>query len=128
MAIDLNIPESLPNGNEKPKRVETKVYRVLRDTKLAITIKNLYKNRCQICNLTISLKNNEFYSEAHHIIPLGKHNGADTADNIIVLCPNHHVMMDYGLIKLSLDQIKMHEKHKISQKSIDYHNEIIFIN
>ncbi|EKO3994020.1 hypothetical protein DX541_22410 [Vibrio fluvialis] len=79
-----------------------------------------------MCGLQIQLPNGNLYSEAHHIIPLGTpHNGSDTPENIIVLCPNHHVMCDYGAIELSLEEIKQVSSHSISPKSIDYHNMVI---
>ena len=99
----------------------------MRDANLARQIKILHKNNCQLCDSKIELSNGESYSEAHHIIPIGKpHNEPDTAGNIIVLCPNHHVMCDYGVIKLERSHIKEQAGHKISQESISYHNEKVF--
>jgi hypothetical protein len=38
-----------------------------------------------------------FLREAAHIRPLGApHNGPDTLDNTLCLCPNHHVLFDHG--------------------------------
>ncbi|EOB3575002.1 HNH endonuclease [Vibrio vulnificus] len=116
----------LPNGVEEPGRKYTTTYRVLRDTNLARKLKSLHKNKCQICGCTVTLKDGKSYSEAHHIIPLGKpHNGSDIAGNIIVLCPNHHVMCDYGAIKLNCEEIKQVQGHKLSPNSIAYHNETV---
>jgi predicted restriction endonuclease len=68
---------------------------------LARQLKLLYENRCQICGESITLPNGTRYSEAHHVRPLGRpHHGPDVAGNILVLCPNHHVMLDYGVIAL----------------------------
>jgi len=83
-----------------PQRTKTEIFRVLRDTKLTRELKLLYQNKCQICGTMIKLKNGE-YSEAHHIKPLGKHNGPDSINNIIILCPNHHVEFDYGVIAIN---------------------------
>jgi len=114
----------LPQGVEEPGRKQTTTYRVLRDTNLARKLKSLHKNRCQICGESLKLKDGKTYSEAHHIVPLGKpHNGADVAGNIIVLCPNHHVMCDYGAVSLSIDEIKQVQGHTISDESIIYHNQ-----
>ena len=44
----------------------------------------------------------EYMSEVHHIRPLGKHDGADIIENMIVVCPNHHAMFDRGAITISL--------------------------
>jgi len=33
--------------------------------------------------------------------PLGTpHNGPDVYENIVCVCPNHHVLLDYGVIPL----------------------------
>lgn len=117
------------SGNESPSRVPQETYRILRDTQLARQIKLLHKNKCQLCGEAISLGNGEHYSEAHHIKPLGRpHNGPDVAGNILVLCPNHHVMLDYGVIKLELNKITTHGNHQIQREYIDYHNEYIWKN
>lgn len=111
---------------ELPDRKMTLVYRILRDTQLARTIKLLHKNRCQICGTIISIDDGKTYSEAHHIQPLGKpHNGPDIEGNILILCPNHHSMIDYGGIKLKISDIRKHECHKIDEKYIEYHNQKI---
>ncbi len=116
----------LPTGAEEPGRGYFLTYRVLRDTPLARKIKLLHKDRCQICGEVVSLGDGRTYSEAHHLIPLGApHHGPDTAENIIVLCPNHHVLCDYGAIKLSSVGILSIKGHEISQRSIAYHNEKI---
>ena len=127
-----NTPEASDiedGGNETPQRVTQETYRILRDTQLARQIKLLHKNRCQLCGEAIVLSNGESYSEAHHIKPLGRpHNGPDVAGNIIVLCPNHHVMLDYGVIKLEINKVTPHENHKIQNEYIEYHNSNIWQN
>lgn len=111
----------------QPDRVETTVYRVLRDTSLARDLKLLYNHRCQICGDALEISNGEYYSEAHHIKPLGNpHNGPDIAENIIILCPNHHVLCDYGAIELDISDITMIDGHYISIEFIDYHNKNIY--
>jgi hypothetical protein len=117
----------LPEGVEEPGRAYSLTYRVLRDTVLARKIKVLHQDLCQFCGTAVRLTDGKTYSEAHHIIPLGKpHNGADTPGNVIVLCPNHHVLCDYGAIKLDHTKLRRVEGHEISEKSIDYHNCTIF--
>jgi hypothetical protein len=107
---------------EVPERVETTTYRILRDTKKARGIKCLYDYCCQICGETIELGNAP-YSEAHHIKPLGNpHNGPDHESNIISVCPNHHVLLDYFAFKLDTEQLNLHLAHHINSNYIDYHN------
>jgi hypothetical protein len=109
-----------------PERVLTETYRVLRDTQLARKLKALHRNACQICSTTLRLADGTMYSEAHHIRPLGApHNGPDVAGNIIVLCPNHHVLFDYGALSLDADKLSIVHGHRIEAKYVAYHNEII---
>lgn len=110
-----------------PERLLIETYRVLRDTELARKIKALHKNICQLCGQTVRLKDGATYAEAHHIKPLGSpHNGADVAENIVVLCPNHHVMLDYGAIPLEAYNLRTTQGHVIGSAYISYHNEHVF--
>jgi hypothetical protein len=119
----------IPIGDANPERREVTTYRVLRDTVLSRKIKLLHQNKCQICGASIILKSGYSYSEAHHIKPLGsEHNGPDIAANVIVLCPNHHVMCDYGAIELKLSEIRIAGGHTLSEEYIEYHNSNIYGN
>jgi len=119
--------ELVDNGSDIPPRVLINVYRVLRDTEIARRLKGLYGNRCQMCGERIQLPDG-FYSEAHHIKPLGRpHNGPDVAENILVLCPNHHVVCDHGTLHLTVQDFKIAPQHHIAQEFIDYHNQLIYI-
>ena len=130
-------------SSDSPERIKKEVYRVIRDTNLTKKIKRLYKDKCQICGLSIRLKE-KTYSEAHHIKPLGnKHKGPDSPDNIIILCPNHHVEFDYGVIAIDPDsfiilhkdpenllngkKLFLHSKHKLNKDFLRYHLENIFL-
>jgi hypothetical protein len=70
-----------------------------------------------------------FYIEAHHMRPLGKHDGPDNRRNMLVLCPNHHAMFDLGLprfispsvIEIGRERIELTCKHAIAQRNIDYY-------
>lgn len=97
-----------------------------RNRKFIQTIKSLYDYTCQLCNTKLKIRNNLFYSEVHHIQPLGMpHNGPDIKENMICVCPNCHIKLDLGGIQINLD--KLHSsKHKINLKYVDYHNSKIF--
>jgi len=123
LASDIEEPVQNMEQQNQPDRVEIKTYRILRDTKLARQLKLLHQNNCQLCGNTIELSNGDFYSEAHHIKPLGNpHNGPDIAGNIIILCPNHHVQLDYGAFPINLNEINSHPNHVIEEEFINYHN------
>lgn len=114
-------------GEPEPSRIKTTTYRILRDTLLAQKIKALHDYECQICGLTLELKDGQRYAEAHHIKPLGSpHNGPDIAENIICVCPNHHAQLDYAAIKLNSSTLRVLEEHPLGDEFIGYHNEIIF--
>jgi len=125
---DLETPKA-EDLNEPPtvNRIECQIYRILRDTDLARRMKALYEYQCQLCGYTIQLNNGKRYAEAHHIKPLGApHNGDDSDENIICVCPNHHVELDYGLIELNKASIRNLPTHTIGDKYINYHNTVIF--
>jgi 5-methylcytosine-specific restriction protein A len=107
---------------EKARRIRREIEAILRDRKLVDEIKLKYNNTCQICGLQLIIGKNKYYSEIHHIRPLGKpHNGYDTLDNMICVCPNCHILLDYNAI--SLDKNKFKEiKHDISEVNIKFHN------
>ncbi len=112
------------------RRSQTTVDRIIRNTRLTQEIKSLYDNACQICGTKIPTKNG-FYSEGAHIRPLGEpHNGEDSLDNLLCLCPNHHVMLDRGAFSISDDfkligvenkELLMHHDHDINKANLAYH-------
>jgi predicted restriction endonuclease len=126
--------------NELPERLSVTLSKVVRNQKIVEQIKQIYNNRCQICDTSIWLGEERYYSEAHHICPLGEHCGSDTIDNMIALCPNHHVMFDKGVLTIDLNmKIAIFKdsnnplnnsniiiKHKIDNKNVQYHNDYIF--
>lgn len=74
-----------------------------RDQIIASNIKSIYDYCCMACDqaLVVSVSPERLYAEAAHIQPLGiPHNGPDTATNMIVLCPNHHLQFDRGVISI----------------------------
>jgi hypothetical protein len=113
---------------EPPMRGSLEIYRILRDTKLARDVKVIHELRCQVChNPPLKLSEIKFYAEAHHIKPLGSpHNGPDIQENILCVCPNCHVLLDYGAILLDLGQLSTSKAHTIGREYVDYHNQRVF--
>jgi len=90
-------------GSENPKRATQTVQRVIRDSKLGRQLKKLYDYKCQICDLQIETDAG-FYAEAAHIKPVGSpHDGPDLIENLLCLCPNHHLMFDKGVFFVNED-------------------------
>ena len=73
----------------------------VRDRRKAAALKRHYDNTCQFCGTRLQVAEGHFYSEAAHIKGLGgPHNGPDTTSNMLVLCPNHHLQFDRGVLSL----------------------------
>jgi putative restriction endonuclease len=105
------------------------ILRVVRETKQARFIKALYHFRCQMCRTRLETPAGP-YAEAVHLRPMtSPHNGPDTAENILCLCPNHHVRFTTGSIAISDDLTLMGEegrlmvdfRHTISTAHLHYH-------
>ncbi|MBP2173292.1 HNH endonuclease [Methanococcus voltae] len=119
MANDLEIISEEQNTYRVPQNIK----RIVRNTKIIRELKALHNNTCQLCNTKLKFEENIYYSEGHHIMPLGEpHNGPDVKENIIILCPNCHAMCDYGAIELNLNNIKNVEEHILKKEYVDYHN------
>ena len=120
----------LDYGNRDKIRKAGTILRIVRDTKIANDIKNLYNHECQVCSFTIKTKSGN-YSEGAHIRPLGTpHNGDDNTDNLLCLCANHHVMLDKGCFSIQDDYkligaesgiLFMHPSHNLNKLNLHYH-------
>lgn len=124
----------------KNNKIEKVLSVYKRNRNLVEELKRLHDNKCQICGQKLNL-GDRFYSEVHHIHPLHL-KGPDITENMIVLCPNHHILFDKGAISLELnmlnkanikyidgieEEIWLSEDHRISQEYIDFHNKNIFM-
>ncbi len=116
---------------EIPSRQTSVIQRIVRDTHQARQIKELYDYHCQVCNTRLEGSAGP-YAEAAHIRPLGApHNGPDTPDNILCLCPNHHVLFDYGGFAIADDfslvglegWLIVKLDHNLDRGHIRYHRE-----
>lgn len=100
------------------------VSRIKRERSVVEELKELYRHRCQICGkgARTPLKELGLYVEGHHIKPLGSpHNGPDIKENILIVCPTHHVEMQYGGIALVRTELAFNW-HKLHEDFIEYHN------
>ncbi|MDQ5812241.1 MAG: HNH endonuclease, partial [Actinomycetota bacterium] len=113
------------------RRREVTVLRLVRDTAQGRRIKALYDHSCQVCGTRLEGLAGP-YAEAAHVRPLGApHDGPDTPDNILCLCPNHHVLFDQGGVAVTEDllllgaegHLTVHPEHKINKEHLRYHRE-----
>ena len=108
---------------ELARRVKGEVSRIVRDTKIVREVKALHNHTCQLCGDRLELSPGTFYSEAHHLKPLGKpHAGPDKKANLVCVCPNCHVKLDYHAVRILPGQLK--PGHVVNQEYIDHHNDL----
>lgn len=129
-----NVPELLEKSTDtaidnKPERREYTSNSIVRNANLARQVKELYDYRCQVCRIVL-VAGNRRYSEAAHIKPVGEpHNGSDTLNNVLCLCPNHHKLFDMGgffvedNLEIPLLGVKLFKvnEHDICIENIRYH-------
>ena len=83
----------------------------------------VYRYSCLAAGHTLRLTTS---SEAHHIKPLGNpYKGPDIAENILVLCPNHHAILDYKGMTLDLTELRLEPLHQVAPEYVDFHNTVI---
>lgn len=124
-------------GERNPERRGSVVNRIVRKSNLVQALKELYNNTCQICGCRLEIRKGIYYSEVHHIRPLGSiHQGSDTVDNTIVLCSNCHTLFDRGSIGIDEKELlvihfdknnRLHGrrvllKHTLGVENLIYHN------
>ena len=121
-----------PQGGSTPTRTTSTINRIQRNSQRSEEIKRLYNFKCQICGEIIETPTGR-YAEACHIRPLGDpHNGQDTKENLLCLCPNCHKRLDRYSIKIQRDltitssshlngkRIYFDPSHRINPDNIDY--------
>lgn len=123
VSSDINAPDE---SIESATRIIA-VNRIVRDTAMTRKVKALHNSTCQVCGNAVILPDGSNYAEAHHIIPIGSpHNGPDRPNNIVVVCPNHHAMLDFGCVRLDVSELSVAKGHTLAAESIEYHNTRIF--
>ncbi len=106
--------EDMYTSNEDTfERIGKRTYQLSRNATRALRLKELYNYSCQVCGRAIRLDNRQ-YAETHHVKPRNGHKGEDYWDNMIVLCPNHHVEFDNGVV--CIDSKTLRFKHKFERE------------
>jgi hypothetical protein len=114
-------------------RVDDVYYRINPQGRRYETLKELSDSEVVTLALIQQLRGVEsersFLREAAHIRPLGApHNGPDTLDNTLCLCPNHHVLFDHSGITIDEDlslvgvegRLAVHPRHSIDDSHLRY--------
>ena len=110
-----------------PRR-EATTLRIVRDTAVTRRVKALHGHQCQVCGIQLRGVAGP-YAEAAHIRPLGApHHGPDVLENVLCLCPNHHVLFDLGSFGVADDglllgipgTLRLHKKHVLNPAFLAY--------
>jgi putative restriction endonuclease len=123
----------LPANHPETGRVRSYTTHIVRDTLAAEAVKEAHRHVCQACSTRIERPGGA-YAQAAYIRPLGRpHNGPDTADNILCLCPNCYVLFDgwafaieddgtlIGALRGCLNEM---ETHTVSREHLGYHRRL----
>ncbi len=97
---------SLTERSPRRARVARQVLR--RNARIVRKLKELYQGKCQISGTRWTFKkaDGQYYSEAHHLVHLGK-GGADLPQNIIIVSPLIHRMLHHAVLsEIRLQEIK----------------------
>lgn len=130
-------PLAVPEGTTSPARRSGTVQRVVRNSAVGLYVKQLHEHQCQVCGIRLEIAGG-FYSEAAHIRPLGQpHNGPDVISNVLCLCPNHHLLFDFGGITVTpifevvtlagqqvVGELRRHPRHPIDADQLAYHRSL----
>ncbi len=109
-----------------PPKAEARTYRIIRDTALVRRLKRAHDHTCQVCRLRLELRNGQGYSEGHHLHPLGSpHNGPDVEENLLIVCPNCHALLDYCALPLLMEELDLGPSHRVGETYLEYHNELV---
>lgn len=124
----------LPLGTDRPEARSSWVSRIVRDSAVGIRVKELYGFRCQVCGVVLETAAGP-YAESAHIRPLGRpHNGPDVMENVLCLCPNHHVLFDRNAFAINSDlsligmegSLSVHPRHVVDRNCLRYHRSQFF--
>ncbi|MBD0670388.1 YDG/SRA domain-containing protein [Streptomyces sp. CBMA156] len=125
-----------PVGRDNPTRLEARVQRIVRSTRVANFVKRAHDFACQVCGNRLRTPTGA-YAEAAHIRGLGQpHNGPDVAGNVLCLCPNHHTLFDFGTLAIADDltitdratgaeigRLREAPGHQVDQAHLAYHRD-----
>ncbi len=109
----------------------TTITRLITETEAGRQLKELYHYRCQICGVRLTTPIGP-YVEVVHIRPrTTPHDGPDSGENMLCLCPNHHILFALGSIAIADDfsllgqpgQLTLDFRHRINKEHLRYHRQ-----
>ncbi len=84
------------DGNDIAERVSVQSTVFVRDPLLRAAALRRANGRCEFClRPGFTMADGRVFLETHHVVPLSQ-GGADSADNVAAVCPNHHREAHHG--------------------------------
>ncbi|WP_435334760.1 HNH endonuclease [Haloarchaeobius sp. TZWWS8] len=129
----------LPRGSRTTERREFTSEDVIRNEALVRQVKRMHDHNCQICGEKRLQGPEDGYSEVHHLMPLGE-DGPDIPENVVVVCPNHHVDFENGMIsidprtkeithfydsEISGRELLVEDGHQVGPEYLAYNNHVV---
>ena len=118
-----------PAENQKAQRRTITTNSRVRDPSIPERLKEIHNHTCQICGIRLEVNGNP-YAIGAHIKGLGRpHNGPDSEDNMIILCPNDHYLFDAFGFSINDDftligkegSLDLNVSHSVNLDYIRYH-------
>ena len=118
-----------PRESQKPQRRIITTNSPVRNPSIPEALKEMHNYTCQICGIRLEANGNP-YAIGAHIKGLGTpHNGPDSQDNMIILCPNDHYLFDAFGFSINDDftligkegSLDLNISHNINLDYIRYH-------
>jgi 5-methylcytosine-specific restriction endonuclease McrA len=119
-ANDSPLTEEAQSPEERERRREMRLEAYRRDSKLVRDLKILYDGRCQICTAKPFDGRFGALTEGHHIEWLCR-GGADSGNNVVLLCPNHHAAMHEMDPRFDRPNLAFHFGSNIVRVALDRH-------
>jgi len=95
LAMD-DVADVVPDGIEHPERVFAGVSSFRRNAMVRRYVIQRAQGKCELCGKPgFIMRDGRHYLETHHILSLTT-NGADSVENVIGLCAEHHREAHYG--------------------------------
>lgn len=79
---------------DKLLRPKTEILRILREQRFKYAVRQIYHERCSLCELGFKLRGMPLGLEAAHVIPFEDGGTSRDVRNGILLCRNHHSLFD----------------------------------
>jgi putative restriction endonuclease len=121
--------ETPARGDRTASGQEQMLLRIVHETESGRQVKALYHYRCQICRILLKAPAGP-YAESAYIRPCeAPHNGPDALDNLLCLCPNHHMLFTLGGMAIADDftllgyegHLWVDFRHRLNLEHLRYH-------